>query len=377
MVGDLQGAEETLEHVICLSPFHGAAHLMRSDLRIQTETTNHISELQTALRQQGGKVENKIALHFALAKELEDLSRFDEAFGALEIGCRLQRQRMHYDVSQDIDVIDRIIQVHTQTVVEGASGFLTEEPIFVVGLPRSGTTLVAQILGSHSSIHSVGETPALAVEIISAVRRRVGRQVGKMELVTQVLEVKPDALGESYLESTRPQTGHTPRFVDKTPINYLYAGVIGRSLPNAKIVAVARDPMDVCFSMFKTLFTGAYPFSYDLGELGQYYAAWHRLVRHWQDALGNRMLVVQYEDLIKDEVTVARQLIKHCGLEWEDACLEFSQRGTAITTASASQIRRGLYSSSVGRSGRYGGRLDLLRRTLERHRLLGSRLAPT
>ena len=376
MIGDLLGAEETLDRVICLNPCHGAAHLMRSGLRVQTETTNHISELQAALRQRGGKVENGIALHFALAKELEDLSCFEEAFSSLEVGCRLQRKRMQYDVSQDIAVIDRIIQVHTQTAVGGASGFPTEEPIFVVGLPRSGTTLIAQILASHSAVHSVGETPALAAETISAVRRRVGRHVEKMEFVTQVLEVESDTLGKAYLEATRPQTGHTARFVDKTPTNYLYAGVIGRSLPGAKIVAVARDPMDVCFSMFKTLFTGAYPFSYDLRELGDYYAAWHRLMRHWQDVLGDRLLIVQYEDLICDQTTVTRRLVRHCGLDWEDACLNFSEQGSAVMTASAAQIRRALYSSSVGNSRHYGRRLDFLRSTLEKYQLLGSRLAP-
>ena len=375
MIGDLLGAERTLDRVICLNPRHGAAHLMRSGLRVQTETRNHLSELRVAVRQ-GGGVENGIALHFALAKELEDLSRFDEAFSALEVGCRLQRKRMQYDVSQDIAVIDQIIRVHTQTVVAGASGFPTEEPIFVVGLPRSGTTLIAQILASHSSVHSIGETPALAAETISAVRQRVERHVSKMEFVAQVLDVNPHDLGKSYLEATRPQTGHTPRFVDKTPINYLYTGVIGRALPGAKIVAVARDPMDVCFSMFKTLFTGAYPFSYDLRELGEYYAAWHRLMRHWQDVLGSRLLIVQYEDLISDQRAVTRRLVRHCGLEWEDACLNFSEQGNPVMTESAATIRRDLYSSSVGKSRQYGRRLDLLRSTLGRHQLLGARLAP-
>lgn len=376
MIGDLLGAEESLDRVIFRNPSNGAAHLMRSGLRVQTESRNHISELQAALRRQGHQVENWIALHFALAKELEDLRRFDEAFSALEVGCRLRRKRMQYEVSQDTAVIDRIIEVYTQTAVDYGSGFPTEEPIFVVGLPRSGTTLIAQILGSHSSVRSIGETPALAAESISAVRRGVGRYVGKMEFVTRVLEVKPDALGRSYLEATRPQTGHTARFVDKTPTNYLYAGVISRSLPGAKIVAVARDPMDVCFSMFKTLFTGAYPFSYDLRELGEYYAAWHRLMRHWQEVLGNRLLIVQYEDLIRDQANVTRRLVKHCGLDWEDACLRFNEQGNAVMTASAAQVRRALYSSSVGTSKHYGRRLDFLRSTLEKYQLVDSRLAP-
>ena len=377
MIGDLLEAEETLGRVIHRAPFHGPAHLMRSGLRVQTESSNHVSALQAALRQPGRPVENRIALDFALAKELEDLSRFDEAFNALEGGCRLQRKRMQYDVSQDVTVIDRIIRVHGQAEAEGALGFPTQEPIFVVGLPRSGTTLITQILASHSAVHSIGETPALAAETISAVRRRVGRPVGKMEFVTQVLEVNPETLGKSYLEATRPQSGHTPRFVDKTPINYLYAGVIGRALPKAKIVALARDPMDVCFSMFKTLFAGAYPFSYDLREVGEYYAAWHRLMRHWQDVFDDRLLVVQYEDLIKDQTGVTRLLLKHCDLDWEDACLSFSQQRNAVTTESASQIRQDLYSRSVGKSKHYERHLDPLRSTLERHQLLGSRLPTT
>jgi tetratricopeptide (TPR) repeat protein len=375
MIGDLEGSEESLQRVLRSRPGDGHAQLMRSGLRVQTEASNHVAELKAALHQQPGRIENRVALHFALAKELEDIKHFDEAFSALEIGCGLQRRRMQYNVADDIAVIDRIIQTHTRTEVQCASGFSTDEPIFVVGLPRSGTTLIAQILASHSSVCSIGETPALAAETISAVRRVVGRRVGKMELVSRVLEVDPGLLGRSYIAATRPQTGNTRRFVDKAPINYLYAGVIARSLPNAKIVAVARDPLDVCFSMYKTLFTGAYPFSYDLGEVAGYYAAWHRLMKHWQDTLGERLLIVQYEDLIRDQNAVTRRLMKHCSLGWEDACLRFNEKRNVVTTASATQVRRELYSSSVGNAAHYGRRLDFLRSTLEKSRLLGARLS--
>ena len=323
MVGDLSGAEATLQDVIRLSPHHGAAHLMRSGLRTQTESANHIADLREALRHSNDNSLNLVSLQFALGKEFEDVKRFDDAFNAFEVGCRLQRRRMRYDVSADVDVIDRIIGAHTGVAIGTDSGFRTKEPIFVLGLPRSGTTLVAQILASHSAVQSIGETPALAAETIGAVRRRVGRDVGKIDFVSKAFEVDASELGKSYVEATRPQTGRTAHFVDKAPTNYLYVGVIARSLPSAKIVAVARDPMDVCVAMFKTLFTGAYPFSYDLVELGRYYTAWHRLMRHWQDVLGDRVLVVQYEDLINDQARVTRQLLKHCGLEWEDGLSRF------------------------------------------------------
>jgi tetratricopeptide (TPR) repeat protein len=373
MLGDLLGAEQSLNRALALNPNHGPSHLMRSDLRHQTEASNHIAALLLALRLPGTR-ENCIALKFALVKELEDLGRFEESFTALELACRMQRRRMTYDVMQDVATIEQIIQTQTGTEIGGSTGFPTEEPIFVFGLPRSGTTLIAEILASHSEVTSIGESPAFAAEAIRAVRENTGRQVGKSEFVTRVLELNPGILGAAYIAATRPQSGRTLKFVDKTPINYLYAGIIARSLPMAKIVAVARDPMDVCFAMFKTLFTGAYPFSYDLCELGEYYAAWHRLMLHWKAVLGGRLLVVQYEDLVANQVRVTRRILEHCGLEWQESCLEFGKGTRAITTASASQVRRGLYSSSVGKSARYSCFLKGLQNKLELHGVLGAKL---
>ena len=363
-LGDLGAAELTLDRIIAIDPCHGAAHLMRSGLRVQTADHNHVMELQAAATQRAKGVENSIALRFALGKELEDLHDFAGAFGAFESACRSQRRRMRYDISHDIAVIDQIIQSHTRSMVQDAPGFDTEEPIFVMGLPRSGTTLVAQILAGHSAVYSAGETPAFAAETIREVRLRAGRTVDKKDFARSVLSIDARELGSAYLEATRPQTGHTPRFVDKTPINYLYAGLIARSLPGAKLVAVTRDPMDVCFSMFKTWFTGAYPFSYDLSELGQYYCAWNRLMQHWRDILKDRLLFVQYEELVADQAGATRRLLSHCGLNWEESCLRFHEQTNSVTTASAAQIRRQVYSSSVGSSEYYAHRLVPLKNAL-------------
>lgn len=374
MLGDLSGAEQTLNGVILNDPDNGRAHLMRSGLRVQTETHNHVSGLRAALNRSTLHQEHRVALEFALGKELEDLDDHDEAFAAYQRGCRTHRQRMRYDVSQDIAVIDSIISTHSRAVIRGDSGFKTEEPIFVVGLPRSGTTLVAQILAGHSSVTSIGETPAFAVEVIAAVQQRAGKRVAKDELVTESLAIDPCALGESYLAATRPQSGQTARFVDKTPLNYLYLGLIARALPAAKVVVVARDPMDTCFSMFKTLFTGAYPFSYDLNELGRYYGAWHRLITHWREVLGDRLLVLQYEDLIADQEGITGRLLDYCGLAWQNSCLRFHEHGNSVATESAAQVRRPLYSSSVGASKHYGRLLDPLRTELGQYALPNARL---
>ena len=238
----------------------------------------------------------------------------------------------------------------------------------MLGLPRSGTTLVERILTSHSAVRSGGESPAFPAETIKAVQRLTGQPIDKREFVARSLEIEPRALGEAYLAAARPPLAAGARWVDKQPLNYLYAGLIARALPRARIIALAREPMDSCYAMLKTLFTGAYPFSYDLADLGRYYVAWHRLMRHWQAVLGERLLIVHYEDLVQNQEQVSRRLLAHCGLEWQEACLAFDAQPGAVTSASAVQVRRRLYSTSVGKWRRYERQLAPLARILDAHR---------
>jgi hypothetical protein len=225
---------------------------------------------------------------------------------------------------------------------------------------------VQQILASHSLVQAAGELQAFPAAAMGAVHRQAGRTVAKLEFVERAWQLDGAALGQSYLHAVREHRDGKPRFVDKQPLNYLYAGLIGRALPCARIIALARDPMDACYAMYKTLFTSAYPFSYDLNDLGQYYGAWHRLLRHWRSVLGPKLLIVQYEDLVKHQEAVSRRIVAHCGLQWEDACLAFQERRGAVTTASAVQVRRGLYSSSVGKWRHYERQLDPLAEVLKR-----------
>jgi tetratricopeptide (TPR) repeat protein len=365
MLGDLAGAEDSLDRVIAASPSDHAAYLTRADLRRQTRDRNHVAALQARLAATDLDRAGEITLCFALAKELEDLGRHAESFTHLQRGCSLQRASTPYDVGTDVATMDQIVARHDAAALRaGPPGDPSEEPIFVIGLPRSGTTLVESILAAHDDVLAPGELQAFPQACIEAVGALAGGNPGKLEFVQRALEVDPAALGRRYLEATRPQTGSRPRFVDKLPLNYLYAGLIHRALPRARIVALERDPMDSCYAMYKTLFTSAYPFSYDLDDLGRYHLAWQRLMRHWREVLGPALLVVRYEDLVADQEGVSRRLLEHCGLAWQPACLEFHRRSGAVATASAAQVRQPLYSTSVGRWRHYEAELAPLARRL-------------
>lgn len=365
MLGNTGAAESALNRVIACQPWNASAYYARADLRTQAKDANHVDEMILALNTGTRNASDAIMMSFAIAKELDDIAEYDLAFRYLKQGCDRQRRLFTYSVEDDIAVIDRLIQLHDRAVIDNPSGLDTTECIFVIGLPRSGTTLVEQILSSHSAVYGAGELQAFATESIQAVQRLAGSQPGKHRFVELALQVDPAELGRAYLRATRPRTGHTPYFVDKQPLNYLYAGLIRRALPNSRFVALARDPMDSCFAMYRTLFTGAYPFSYDLSEIAAYYAAWNRLMRHWQSVLGESLLVVPYEDLVLDYEATARRLLAHCGLQWEDSCHAFQNQTRAVTTASAVQVRRPLYSSSVGKWRNYQAHLQPLLESLK------------
>jgi tetratricopeptide (TPR) repeat protein len=349
MNGDLAAAETSLNRVISIRPSDIQAHYTRADLRTQTAETNHIDEMVRLLQAGTRAPLEEITLCFAIAKELEDLRRYESSFEYLKRGSDLQRRRIRYNVADDVAVIDQVIQLYNGAAMDASRGFETDECVFVIGLPRSGTTLVERILASHSNVQAAGELQAFPLETTRAVRLQAGELAGHTDIFRRALDVDAAALGHAYIDATRPQTGKAAHFVDKLPMNYLYAGLIHRALPRAKIVALARDPMDSCYAMYKTLFVGAYAFSYDLSELGQYYTAWHRLMRHWREVLADNLLIVQYEDLVAHQEEISRRILAHCGLEWQSACLTFQDQKSAVTTASAAQVRQPMYSSSVGK----------------------------
>jgi tetratricopeptide (TPR) repeat protein len=359
MMGDASAAEAALAKVLAVDPDHAAAHYMRSGLRTQSADNNHVTILQAALARTATKPKQHSALLFALAKELEDLGHHPQSFAALREGCRLRRQMMSYDVESDVLAIENIIQHFNQdtlTSVVGATG--SSQAVFVVGLPRSGTTLVERMLDAHSAITGIGESPAFPSAAIEGVQRAAGNPVDKIAFADFSLKVDPAWLGERYLAEANPCASRY--FVDKLPFNYLYLGLIRRALPEAKVIVVDREPLDACYAMYKTLFEDAYPFTYDLGELARYYAAYSRLIRHWTGLFGPELHRLSYEALVANPALELGRLLDFLDLPWEDDCLDFHRREGVVSTASAIQVRQPLHTRSVGIWRHYANELQSL-----------------
>jgi hypothetical protein len=322
---------------------------LRSILQRATRDQNHIAELEALLASGCRNALGAARVCYALAKEHEDLGSPDRSFRFLEAGARFKRQTIKYDIEAELRTI-RLIQQHYDAATLNAEvdGFDTVEPIFILGLPRTGSTLVERILSSHSAIYAAGELLHLNAAMMQEIRK-AGPLADQADLLRKSLEADPVAIGRSYLQRSRPFTGHTPHFIDKRPLNYLSIGIIHRALPKARIVHVRRTPMDTCYAIYKFLFNDAYPWSYDLDDVARYYVAYRRLMDHWRSALPGRIIDISYEDVVRDLDGEARQLIDRIGLEWEPTCLSFHENDAATLTGSAVQVRQQLYTSSIGR----------------------------
>jgi hypothetical protein len=239
----------------------------------------------------------------------------------------------------------------------------SQRPIFILGLPRSGTTLVDRIISSHSQVDSLGEHRTLAM----ALTREAGGPAPKKELIERSTRIDFDALGRGYCNSIDGFGMDAPGLVDKTPQNFLYLGLIHLALPGARIIHLRRNPMDNCYAMYKTLFRAGYPFSYSLQDVGRYYIAYRRLMDHWRKTIPVAFLDVDYEAVIADQEGQTRRILDYCGLDWEDACLEFHRHSGPAATASAAQVRQPVYSSSVGLWRKYARQLAPFAGKLREH----------
>jgi tetratricopeptide (TPR) repeat protein len=364
--GDVAGAEAGFNQAIALKPDEFEAYSGRANLRTQTVERNHIAQLQEVVARTRAPA-GLVQLHYALAKEYEDIGRFDEAFASLKQGADTKRRHMQYGVATDLEIVAKIRETYGPTMFDGhIAGCENPDPVFILGMPRTGTTLVERILGSHSQVFSAGELNNFSLELIPLVRKAArGKRLSRVEFVAASAAVDFQALGAAYIEATRPLRDARPRFIDKLPFNYLYAGLIHLALPNAKIVNLQRHPMDTCYSVYKQLFRDAYPFSYDLDELGQYYIAYHQLMQHWNAVMPGVIHTMQYESLVADIEGESRRLLAYCGLPWEDQCLRFHENREASTTASALQVRQPVYATSVGKWRHYARQLEPLRQRLE------------
>jgi tetratricopeptide (TPR) repeat protein len=365
--GDLDAAEREFEAAIVLDPASWKAYLSRANLRKQTAGSNHVDALRAALASAPeGDGDARLFLHLALAKELEDLGEFPESFDHLRRGKAAGAARRDYAPARDRALFEAIMESFPGAQ-PAAAGHASDEPIFVFGMPRSGTTLVERILSSHPQVQSCGELHNFGVALKRASHSQT-RPMLDVDTVRMAAGADWATLGRAYLESTRPLTGKSPRFTDKLPHNFLYAGYIANALPGARLVCVRRNPMDTCLGNFRQLFSLAapnYDYSFDLLDTGRYYLLFDQLMRFWQQALPGRIVEVRYEDVIEAQEAQTRMLLEACGLPWDDACLAFERNAAPVATASAVQVREPIHRDRLQRWRHFEPQLQPLRELLE------------
>ncbi|MCR8924080.1 sulfotransferase [Dasania sp. GY-MA-18] len=348
--GDYLESEKIVNKALTLAPGNATMLYNRSHIRKQSKDKNHIEQLKTILSKQLSQ-QHEMQLCYALAKELEDIGEYQQAFDYLKRGSQLRRNSSNYNVASDIATMRHIQKTFSSDKFDTfTAGYETEEPLFIMGLPRTGTTLLERIIASHTDVFAAGELQNFSGVLIKALsQQNPGIKLNKQLSVDLACKLNWQALGQSYLASTRPRTGHSKHFIDKMPINYLYLGLIAQALPQAKIILVQRHPLDACYAIYKTLFAQVYPYSYCLQDLGHYYVAWYKLMTHWQQCRPDNLITVNYEDLVHDTQATTSELLQFCKLPWQQQCLDFHSLKTGVATASASQVRQPIYNSSIGK----------------------------
>jgi tetratricopeptide (TPR) repeat protein len=299
--------------------------------------------------------ENRMILDFALGRAYADIRDYRRSFQHLLAANKAHRSTLNYNVSETISYFENIEKTFSRDLIAAKSGagVPSPRPIFIIGMPRSGSTLLEQILSSHPSISAAGEVPAFSSavnDVLAAASPANADSPAYPAFVPLLSESTLKAIGQKYITLLANLAPERERATDKMLGNFTYAGLIHLTLPNAIILHAARNPVDSCISCFTLKFKGHHDYAYDLAELGQYYKRYQRLMQHWHEVLPpGRILDVQYEEVIADLEGQARRIIAHCGLPWDDRCLAFHKNDRAVRTASVAQVRQPIYKSSVDR----------------------------
>ncbi len=350
------------------SPGLGEAYWSLANLKTFRFSSEQIQAMRAQLA--GGKLsaEDRFHFEFSLGKALEDAGAFEESFAHYVEGNRLRRAAIRHDADENHAHVERSKRLFTREFLAARAGWGCEapDPIFVVGLPRSGSTLIEQILASHSQVEGTMELPDVAM-LVRTVANRTSREAGTAypRALEKFSADELRALGERYLAQTRIQrkTG-APFFIDKMPNNFAHVGFIHLMLPNARIVDARRHPLGCCLSGFKQHFARGQTFTYDLGEIGRYYRDYVELMAHFDAVLPGRVHRVFYENMVEDTDTEVRRLLEYCGLGFEPGVLKFHENQRAVRTASSEQVRQPIYREGMDQWRHYEGWLGPLERAL-------------
>lgn len=365
-MGELAGARHAVREALAANPDSVPSWYIQSLLKTFTATDPDLKILEGLLERADEPhmpAEDRIRLHFALGKAWLDAGDDERAFTCIRRGNRLKRATVHYAPRLTAERMTAVANTFTRELLQrfsgSGAGHPSEAPVFVIGMPRSGTSLVEQILASHADVHGAGELQTLR-QLVPGVSRLEPEPCPPLypALLSRFSPMDLTRLGLEYVGRVCEQHPQKKRVIDKMPVNFLYAGLIHLILPNARIIHCRRDPVDTCLSCYLRTFTGEVVFSYDLSELGHYYRHYSALMDHWRALLPARCyLEVHYEDIVADLEREARRMVEFCGLPWDEACLSFHQTDRPVRTASAAEVRQPIYRTSVGRWRPYGRHL--------------------
>ena len=351
---------------IAANPRYCEAYWSLANLKTFRFDEHEVQTMQTLLEDDGLADESRVHLHNALGLENEARKDFDQAFWHFDQCCFLRRQSEVYDPLDTVKGVDRIIDIIDEEFISKHEGLgsADDSPILIVGLPRSGSTLIEQILASHSLVDGTFELGDLP-RVVKRIRRFSQKRASFPDNLLELSAQHWSNIGDDYIESTRQFRAGAPYFIDKNPNNFIFAGLLKIALPGVKIINAMRHPLDSCFGTYKQLFASGQPFSYDLTELGEYYLQYQRLMDHWKRVVPGFTLDVRYEDVVGDLEGQVRRILEFCKLPFEENCLRFHETERAVKTASSEQVRRPIYSSSVNLWRNYESHLGELAQILD------------
>ncbi len=362
--GKTSQAESVFREILDIRPNFPQAHWALSTSQ-KAKDNSHIEEMTKLCDQNNEKSLAQAFYYYAIGKEYEDQQQWDKAFKAFTKGAAAKRSADKFDEQAEIDTFEYLTENLTeQWLKDGNTGYSDASPIFVLGQPRTGTTLIERIITSHTDVHSAGELQQFKLGL-----RRLGKSTSQKQFAAEFFDsaknLDNQMVGKMYIQTTGKMRGNTPRFVDKLPQNYLMLPFIIKALPNAKIVHLVRNPMDSCFSSFKQLFADAYHHSYEQTEMARHHVRYRKLMQIWRERFGDRFFDISYEDTARNIEPNARALLSYLELPWQDECLNFHQQDSAVTTASSVQVREPAHTRSIGRWLKYEKQLQPMLVTLQ------------
>ncbi len=367
-VGKQEEAIKSYRKAITILPSYGEAYWSLANLKTFCFEQADIDLMQTQLENTALSSDDKVNICFALGKALEDQKAYPQSFNFYQQGNEIKQRIDRYDADENTKMTDRTIASCNDKLFSqyAGSGCDKADPIFILGLPRSGSTLLEQILASHSWVDGTKELPNILATVRKLSARNKRDQISKYpEILSHLAASQLQEMGEEYIENVQVHRGSAPFFIDKMPNNFPHIGLIKLILPNAKIIDARRSPMSACFSGFKQLFATGQTFSYGLENIGRYYLDYIRLMNHWHQVLPSQILTVNYEEVVNDFESQVRNILDFCQLPFEQNCLEFYNNKRAVNTASSEQVRQPIYQSGLNAWSAYEPYLSPLKTVLK------------